>query len=65
MDDKQVAFDHFKNHITYPATAEELKKACNNMDDVPEALRNEFMEKLPDGTYNSASEVMMAVGWQE
>jgi hypothetical protein len=65
MDDKKVAIDHLRTHITYPATSEELKVACNNMEDVPEALRKEFLDKLPEGTYNSADEVMAAVGWNE
>lgn len=63
MDDKQVAIDHLRSHIQYPATAEELKKACNDMEDVPEAMRKVFMDKLPDGTYNSADEVIKVVGW--
>ena len=66
MDDRQIAIDHLKNHIKkWPAMAEELKAACNNMEDVPETMRKEFLDKLPDGTYNSAEEVMTAVGWSE
>ncbi|OGG04884.1 hypothetical protein A2Z33_06300 [Candidatus Gottesmanbacteria bacterium RBG_16_52_11] len=63
MDDKKVAIDHLKAHITYPASADALKKACNDMEDVPENLRKEFMQKLPAGTYGSAQQVMQAIGW--
>jgi hypothetical protein len=63
MDGMQTAVNHLSTHISYPATAEELKKACNGMEDVPENERREFIEKLPDGTYNSAEDVMKAVGW--
>ena len=66
MDDKKKeAIQHLKDHVQYPATAEDLKKACNGMEDVDEALKKEFMEKLPVGTYNSAEEVMKAVDWSE
>lgn len=63
--DMETAKKHLREHITYPATAEELKQACNNMEDVPENLRKEFQEKIPEGIYNSAEEVMRAVGWTE
>ena len=63
-DNKKVAVDHLKTHVKYPATAEELKQECNGMEDVAEDLRKDFMEKLPVGTYNSAEEVMKAVGWE-
>jgi hypothetical protein len=62
---KKAALDHLRDHISYPATAEELKKACNDMEDVDEELRKEFNENIQDGTYNSAEEVMKAVGWEE
>ena len=52
-----------KSGIMYPATAGDLKKACNEMEDVPESQKKEFLEKLPEKTYNSADEVMTAVGW--
>jgi hypothetical protein len=62
-EDKKTALDHLRQHITYPASADEIKKACNDMEDVPEGKRTEFLATLPDGTYNSADEVIKAVGW--
>jgi hypothetical protein len=61
--DKQTAMTHLKEHIKYPATSEELKGACNNLSDISKEMKDEFLMKLPEGTYNSPEEVMEAVGW--
>ncbi|MBI4028871.1 MAG: DUF2795 domain-containing protein [Candidatus Blackburnbacteria bacterium] len=49
-------------HVTYPATKEDLIKACDEMSDVPEADRKWFKENLPEGTYQSAGDVKAALG---
>ena len=62
MQNTQGAMDHLKTHQSYPATKAELVAECNNLSDFSESDKTEFMEKLPEGTYNSAEEVMKAVG---
>ncbi len=62
MDDMQEMMDHLKSHMTYPATKQDIWNACNTMSHVPEEHRKMFMDKVPDGTYNSAEEVMQAAG---
>lgn len=63
-DDKKMAegLAHLEGHIKYPASKDDIVKACNDMSDVPEDDKKWFMEKLPDGTYQSADEVKVAVG---
>lgn len=58
------AMDHLKAHQQYPATKAELVAACGNLSDFSEEDKKEFMEKLPEGTYNSADDVIKALGWQ-
>lgn len=63
-DDKKMAegLAHLEGHINYPASKDDITKACNNMSDVPEEDKKWFMENLPQGTYQSADEVKAAVG---
>ena len=63
MQNKESAIEHLKGHITYPATKNDLVAACNNLSDFSEEDKKEFMDKLPEGTYNSAEEVTKALGW--
>lgn len=58
MHDKNNAIKHLKTHATYPATAEELKAHCNNLEDFSAEDKKWFSDNLPEGTYNSAEEVM-------
>jgi hypothetical protein len=62
MQNVQGAMDHLKMHQTYPATKSDLVESCNKLSDFSEGDKTEFMEKLPEGTYQSADEVMKAVG---
>jgi hypothetical protein len=62
MQNTQGTMDHLKTHQNYPATKTQLVAECNNLSDFSEEDKKEFAEKLPDRTYNSAEEVMEALG---
>lgn len=65
MQDQANAIMHLKEHMTYPANKAQLVAACNNMSDFSEEDKKSFAEKLPEGNYNSADEVIQALGLQE
>lgn len=54
--------DHLKNHQKYPATKTELVAECDSLSDFSEEDKKEFASKLPGGTYNSADDVIKALG---
>lgn len=54
--------DHLNNHQKYPATKAELVAECDNLSDFSEEDKKDFAAKLPGGTYNSANEVIQALG---
>ncbi len=56
------AIAHLREHQKYPATKSELVAECNRLSDFSEADKKWFMENLPTGTYNSADEVIGALG---
>ena len=62
MQNVQGAKDHLKNHQKYPATKAELVAECDSLSDFSEEDKKEFSSKLPGGTYNSADDVMKALG---
>jgi len=62
MQDKKNAIDHLKSHQKYPATKEELVKECNDLSDFSEVDKKWFMENLPEGTYESAEQVINVLG---
>ena len=62
MQNIKGAIDHFKQHQTYPATKEELAKECNELSDFSAEDKQWFMKNLPEGTYNSADDVIGALG---
>ena len=64
MQNVQGTVDHLKTHQNYPATKAELVAECGNLSDFSEEDKKEFGEKLPEGTYNSADEVITAIGLQ-
>ncbi|MFQ5908979.1 MAG: hypothetical protein ACE5JE_09195 [Thermoplasmata archaeon] len=57
----EASLDHLKNHVEYPADAEQVIQACNNMSDVPGTDKEWFANTLPAGTYNDPNEVVSAV----
>jgi hypothetical protein len=63
MTDIESAKTHLSTHVTYPATKEAMIAACNNMSDFSDSDKQEFAAALPAGNYNSADEVIAALGW--
>lgn len=63
MQKLQEAIAHLRDHQSYPASKEELVAACNDLSDFSEEDKQEFRDNLPEGTYNSADEVVKALGW--
>ena len=62
MQNLQGTKDHLTSHQKYPATKAELVAECGNLSDFSEEDKKEFSSKLPGGTYNSADDVMKALG---
>lgn len=62
MDNIPGAMEHLETHQTYPATKDELVKACNGLSDFSSEDKKWFMDHLQDKTYNSAQEVMDTLG---
>jgi len=63
MQNMQGTIDHLKTHHTkWPATYEELVAECNNLSDFSAEDKRELMEKLPKKSYNTADEVLAALG---
>ncbi len=65
MQNVQAVIDHLNSHQNYPATKAELVAECDSLSDFSEEDKKEFSEKLPEGNYNSAGDVMSALGIQE
>lgn len=61
---KGLIIEHIKNHIEYPATADELKMACQEMAELGDKEKEWIKTHLPDSTYNSPDEVLRALGWR-
>ena len=59
---KQERVSHVREHVTYPATKNALVEACSHMAHAPESTRQWATDKLPDKKYNSADEVLRALG---
>lgn len=64
MQDIPNAMSHLSDHQIWPATKAQLVETCNNLSDFSAEDKAEFMEKLPEGSYNSPEEVGKAVGWE-
>lgn len=59
------AIDHLKTHQSYPATKGELVEECDSLSDFSSEDKKWFEQHLEDKTYNSAAEVMEALGIRE
>jgi hypothetical protein len=47
----------------HPATAEDIKEACNNLAHFTTEDKNWMSEHLPEGRYETPEAVIRAVGW--
>jgi hypothetical protein len=59
--DKGKATEHLQKHVTYPATRAQILAACANTPEFNEGEKKWFSDSLPEGTYNSADEVIKAI----
>ena len=64
MTDVKNGISHLKEHQSYPATKAELVASCNGLSDFSEADKKWFASHLPNKTFNSADEVIQALGLQ-
>lgn len=62
MQNVQGAIDHLRTHQSYPASKADLMKACNDLTDFSAEDKQWFTVHLPEGTYNSADEVIKVLG---
>ena len=62
MQNVQGTIDHLRSHQSYPATKADLVAACNDLSDFSPEDKEDFSSKLSDGTYNSADDVIKALG---
>lgn len=58
MDDLKA---HVEEHISYPATKEEITQACNNMSDLSDDEKN-MVRNLPERTYSDSRDVESTLG---
>lgn len=65
MKDKVAVLEHLQKHQTYPATKEEMVKTCQQLSDFTKEDKQWFEDNLPEGTYNSAQEAILALGLDE
>lgn len=59
---RRELISHIQNHISYPTTKKALVEECSSMAHVPEPTRQWAVDKLPDRTYDSADQVLKALG---
>lgn len=60
MDD--AVTKHIDNDVQYPASKDDLVKACDEMSDMSEKDKKWFMETLPDKQFQNPDEVKNALG---
>ena len=59
--DRNKVAEHLNKHQTYPATRAELLASCKNLMEFSASEKKWFAAHLPEGTYDSADEVLKAV----
>ena len=61
MSNLQEELGHIKNHITYPASKQQVVAACNNMSDVPSEDKAWVSKSLPEQTFRAPEDVVTAL----
>jgi hypothetical protein len=61
MSKLQEELGHIKNHITYPASTQQVIDACNNMSDVPDEDKEWVARSLPNQTFPGPQDVVNAL----
>ena len=61
---RKKVLGHLKAHQQFPATRAELLAACKDLMDFTDAEKRWVADHLPEGTYQSADEVMKAL-WKK
>jgi len=62
LSSKTDIIKHVREHAKYPSTKSELIAQCAGMSDVPKVDKEWIEQNLPDRTYNTADEVIRALG---
>ena len=57
----EEAIKHLKEHVTYPATKDEIMAGCNALTGHVPTDEINWVAKLPEGTYQSAEEALKAL----
>lgn len=58
---KAKAVGHFKEHVKYPASRSDILAACAQTPEFTAAEKEWLAQRLPEGTYKSADEVVSAL----
>jgi hypothetical protein len=61
-DDRKELMTHRQSHVMYPASRRTIIETCNQMAHVPASTRTWVEQKLPEGIYQSADDVVMKLG---
>jgi hypothetical protein len=59
--DRAALETHFKQHVKYPAARADILKACADTPEFTAGEKQWIAANLPEGTYNSADDVLTAV----
>ena len=59
--ERAKAVSHLENHIKYPATRTEILAACAQTPEFSQAEKQWFSQHLPEGSYQSATQVEQAL----
>jgi hypothetical protein len=57
----RAALNHIKNDVNYPASKDDILKACSGFSEVSASERTWFEQNIPNRTFGDASEVVSAL----
>lgn len=55
---------HLTEHVSYPASREDIVQSCNRMEHASDDEKKYVSENLPDGTYESAEDALDVLGME-